>query len=58
MDKSAVMTIIDRFRDAVEKQGIKVERLILYGYYAYSTPHEGCMTEFRLPISDEPIDLR
>ncbi|MGV8118359.1 MAG: nucleotidyltransferase domain-containing protein [Candidatus Xenobiia bacterium LiM19] len=41
MDKNAVMKIIDRFRDAVEKQGIKVERLILYGSYAYGTPHEG-----------------
>jgi len=40
MDKSTAMTIIDRFRDAVEKQGIRVERFILYGSFAYGTPHE------------------
>ncbi|MGV8122605.1 MAG: nucleotidyltransferase domain-containing protein [Candidatus Xenobiia bacterium LiM19] len=41
MDKSTVMTIINRFHKALEKQGIEVEKLILYGSFAYGTPHEG-----------------
>jgi predicted nucleotidyltransferase len=41
MDKNTVIDIIDRFRKAIEKQGIRVEQLILYGSFAYGTPHEG-----------------
>jgi predicted nucleotidyltransferase len=58
MDKNAVMKIIDRFRDAVEKQGIKVERLILYGSYAYGTPHEGSDIDLIIISEDfAPLDF-
>ncbi|MHC9539754.1 MAG: nucleotidyltransferase domain-containing protein [Vulcanimicrobiota bacterium] len=58
MDKSTVMTIINRFHKAVEKQGIRVERLILYGSYAYGTPHEGSDIDL-IVISEDfsPLDF-
>ncbi|MBU4268656.1 MAG: nucleotidyltransferase domain-containing protein [Acidobacteria bacterium] len=41
MDKSAVLKIIGQFKDVLEKKGIKIERLILYGSYATGTQREG-----------------
>jgi uncharacterized protein len=41
VDKNTVMSIIKRFHQALERQGIKVDRLVLYGSFAYGTPHEG-----------------
>lgn len=35
MDKIAVINIIDRFQKSLENQGIKVNKLILYGSYAH-----------------------
>ncbi|MCJ7483699.1 MAG: nucleotidyltransferase domain-containing protein [Thermodesulfovibrionales bacterium] len=41
MDKSAVLNIIRQFKDALEKKGIKIERIVLYGSYAAGTQREG-----------------
>jgi predicted nucleotidyltransferase len=41
MDKSAVLKIIGQFKDALEKMGIKIERIVLYGSYAAGTQREG-----------------
>jgi predicted nucleotidyltransferase len=41
MDKLAVLKIIGQFKDALEKKGIKIERIVLYGSYAAGTQQEG-----------------
>jgi len=52
------MTIIDSFRKAIEKQGIRVERLILYGSFAYGTPHEGSDIDLIIISEDfAPLDF-
>jgi uncharacterized protein len=58
MDKSAALDIIDRFRNALEKQGVRVARLVLYGSFAYGTPHEGSDIDL-IVISEDfaPLDF-
>jgi len=41
MGKAAVLKIIGQFKGVLEKKGIKIERLILYGSYAAGTQREG-----------------
>jgi len=41
MDKDAVLDILSRFRTSLENQGIRVDRLVLYGSYANGNWHEG-----------------
>ena len=41
MDKKKVLDIIAKFRKALETEGIKIERIILYGSWAKGTPQEG-----------------
>ena len=41
MDKKAALEILSRFRNAVEAQNVKVEKLILYGSYATGANREG-----------------
>lgn len=41
MDKKSVLAIIRRFRRALEKQGIKAPRIVLFGSWATGTAHEG-----------------
>jgi predicted nucleotidyltransferase len=40
MDKNSVLKIIAQFKDAMENQKIAVQRIILFGSWAYGTPHE------------------
>jgi predicted nucleotidyltransferase len=58
MDKNTVIEIIERFRKALDKQGVRVERLILYGSFAYGTPHEGSDIDL-IVISEDfaPLDF-
>ena len=41
MDKSAVIAIVARFRQAIEARGIRPQKVILYGSYADGTHREG-----------------
>ncbi len=41
MDKSAVLKLIRQFKDILEKKGIMIERIVLYGSYAAGTQREG-----------------
>jgi len=41
MGKAAVLKIIGQFKDVLEKKGIKIERIVLYGSYAAGTQREG-----------------
>jgi predicted nucleotidyltransferase len=41
MDKAAVIKIIRRFRDSLEKQGILIDKIILYGSYLAGNYHYG-----------------
>lgn len=41
MGKAAVLKIIGQFRVALEKKGIKIERIVLYGSYAAGTQRAG-----------------
>jgi predicted nucleotidyltransferase len=41
MDKAAVLKIITRFREALEKRGTRPSRIVLYGSYALGNYHEG-----------------
>ena len=41
MDKSAVLEIIAEFKKVLQKNGTKVDRLILFGSFADGHPHEG-----------------
>jgi predicted nucleotidyltransferase len=41
MGKAAVLKIIGQFRVALEKKGIKIERIVLYGSYAAGTQRVG-----------------
>ena len=41
MGKAAVLKIIGQFRDVLEKKGIKIERIVLFGSYAAGTQREG-----------------
>ena len=41
MDKGTVLNVVRRFRDALEAQGLRVEKTVLYGAYADGTHREG-----------------
>lgn len=41
MDKRAAIETVDRFRASLEKRGIGVEKLVLYGSFARGTAREG-----------------
>lgn len=41
MGKAAVLKIIGQFKDALEKKGIKIERIVLFGSYAAGKQREG-----------------
>ncbi|MBI2001586.1 MAG: nucleotidyltransferase domain-containing protein [candidate division NC10 bacterium] len=41
MDKSAVVAIVARLRQAIEARGIRPQKVILYGSYADGTHREG-----------------
>lgn len=41
MDKKAALEVLSRFRTAIELQGIRVEKIILFGSYATGTNREG-----------------
>lgn len=41
MDKKQVLGIIDRFEKSLEKQGISVDKILLYGSYVKGNYHEG-----------------
>jgi predicted nucleotidyltransferase len=41
LDKKSVLAIIRRFRRALEKQGIKAPRIILFGSWATGKAHAG-----------------
>jgi predicted nucleotidyltransferase len=41
VDKSAVVAIVARLRQAIEARGIRPQRVILYGSYADGTHREG-----------------
>ncbi len=41
MEKKAALTILARFRDAIEAQHVTVDKLILYGSYAVGANREG-----------------
>lgn len=41
MDKSAALEALDRFREALEKQGVSASKVILYGSYAAGNWREG-----------------
>lgn len=41
MDKAAVLKVIGRFREALERKGVHIERIILFGSYASGTHTQG-----------------
>ncbi len=41
MDKKAALKILSRFREAIESQQVKVNKLILFGSYATGVNREG-----------------
>ena len=41
MDRGPVLEAIGRFREGLEKRGIRVSRIVLYGSWAGGQPHEG-----------------
>jgi predicted nucleotidyltransferase len=41
LDKTAVLGILERFRAALAKRGVKVSLIVLYGSYATGRQHEG-----------------
>lgn len=41
MDREQVLSIVSRFRKALEARGVRPERIILFGSHADGTAHEG-----------------
>lgn len=41
MDKEAVLDAVSRFREELGKQGVTVERMVLFGSWARGNPREG-----------------
>jgi len=41
MDKSEVLSVVSRFREALEARGVRVEKVILFGSHASGTAQEG-----------------
>ena len=54
MDKRAVLEIISNFQKALEKKGIKIKKLILFGSYASGQFREGSDIDV-VVISDDFI---
>lgn len=52
MGKAAVLKIIRQFKEVLEKKGIKIERIVLYGSYAAGTQREGSDIDL-VVISDD-----
>lgn len=52
MGKAAVLKIIGQFKDALEKKGIKIERIVLFGSYAAGKQREGSDIDL-VVISDD-----
>ncbi len=40
MDKKTVLSIVERFRIAIEAQGVRVSKIVLFGSYANGTARE------------------
>jgi predicted nucleotidyltransferase len=56
MGKAAVLKIIGQFKDALEKKGIRIERIVLYGSYAAGTQREDSDIDL-VVISDNFLGL-
>ena len=41
MDKNSVLDIIDNFKKILQKNGIRVDKIVLFGSFANGNPHEG-----------------
>jgi predicted nucleotidyltransferase len=41
MDREQVLSIVSRFKKALEERGVRPERVILFGSHADGTAHEG-----------------
>ncbi len=52
MGKAAVLKIIGQFKDVIEKKGIRIERIVLYGSYATGSEREGSDIDLVI-ISDD-----
>lgn len=52
MDKKAVLEILSKFQNALKSQGIKANKLILYGSYATGTYREGSDIDVVVVSSD------
>lgn len=52
MDKDAVLIIIERFGKALERRGVRVARMILFGSYASGDFHAGSDIDL-IVISDD-----
>jgi predicted nucleotidyltransferase len=52
MGKAAVLKIIGQFKDALEKKGIKIERIVLFGSYAAGKQRAGSDIDLVI-ISDD-----
>jgi predicted nucleotidyltransferase len=56
MDKSSVLKIISAFRQAVEEQGIHVQKVLLFGSWVNGHPHE--MSDIDLIVISEDFEGR
>lgn len=52
MDKDAALDAVRRFRQALERQGIRAPRMILFGSFATGNAHEGSDIDLAI-ISDD-----
>jgi predicted nucleotidyltransferase len=52
MDKAAVISIVHRLRTGLEAQGIKLQRIVLYGSYATGANREGSDIDLVVISSD------
>ena len=57
MDKEAVLGIVDDFGEALERRGIHISKMILYGSYARGNYHEGSDIDL-VVVSDDFADIR
>ena len=55
MDKDEVLTIIDIFAKALESNGIRISRIVLFGSYATGRQHEGSDIDL-IVVSDDFAD--
>ena len=56
MDKEAVLKIVDDYREAVEKQGVNVSKVILFGSHARGDAREDSDIDL-VVISDDFADM-